>query len=98
MDGLDNPVADSAERAASGPRSLTRILGLFGALTQQPDGLSLADLNALLEELVDFFAPQAQVLRVQLRLRKSDEPIIAWFDKHLKGEPEYWDHLWKGKG
>ena len=48
MDGLDNSVVDSAERAASGPRSLTRILGLFGALTQQPDGLSLADLNALL--------------------------------------------------
>lgn len=26
------------------------------------------------------------------------QTIIAWFDKHLKGEPEYWDHLWKGKG
>lgn len=26
------------------------------------------------------------------------ETIIAWFDKHLKGESEYWDHLWKGRG
>jgi dipeptidyl aminopeptidase/acylaminoacyl peptidase len=26
------------------------------------------------------------------------ETIIAWFDKHLKDEPEYWEHLWKGKG
>lgn len=26
------------------------------------------------------------------------ETIIAWFDKNLKDEPEYWDHLWKGKG
>lgn len=26
------------------------------------------------------------------------QTIVAWFDKHLKGEPEYWDHLWKGKG
>lgn len=26
------------------------------------------------------------------------ETIIAWFDKHLKDEPELWDHLWKGKG
>src|SRR5215468_10842619 len=31
------------------------------------------ELNGLLEELVDFFAPQAQLQRVQLRLRKSPE-------------------------
>ncbi len=22
------------------------------------------------------------------------ETILAWFDRHLKGEPEYWEHLW----
>jgi dipeptidyl aminopeptidase/acylaminoacyl peptidase len=26
------------------------------------------------------------------------ESILAWFDKHLKGEPEWWEFLWKNKG
>jgi len=41
------------------------------------------DLNALLEELVDFFTPQAHLQRVQLRLRKSDVPLIAPIDARL---------------
>lgn len=41
------------------------------------------DLNVLLEELVDFFSPQAQLQRVQLRLRKSHEPIVANVDERL---------------
>lgn len=32
-----------------GPRSLTRVLGLFDALAKSPDGLSLAQLNIILE-------------------------------------------------
>ena len=48
MNNPDSQAADVSERAASGPRSLTRILGLFGVLAKQPDGLSLADLNAVL--------------------------------------------------
>jgi len=39
------------------------------------------DLNELLEELVDFFAPQAQLQRVQLRLRRHDGPLIANIDQ-----------------
>jgi signal transduction histidine kinase len=39
------------------------------------------DLNDLLEELVDFFAPQAQLQRVQLRLRRNDGPLIANIDQ-----------------
>jgi signal transduction histidine kinase len=39
------------------------------------------DLNGLLEELVDFFAPQAQLQRVQLRLRRNDGPLIADVDQ-----------------
>jgi signal transduction histidine kinase len=38
------------------------------------------DLNLLLEELVDFFAPQAQLQRVQLRLQRSQSPLIAAVD------------------
>lgn len=41
------------------------------------------ELNGLLDELVDFFAPQAQAQRVQLRLRKSPSPIIAAIDSRL---------------
>jgi signal transduction histidine kinase len=38
------------------------------------------DLNDELEELVDFFAPQAQLHRVQLRLRRDEGPLIANVD------------------
>ena len=41
------------------------------------------DLNLLLEELVDFFSPQAHLQRVQLRLRKSPQPIVANVDERL---------------
>jgi signal transduction histidine kinase len=41
------------------------------------------ELNRLLEELVDFFAPQAQVQRIQLRLRKSEQPVTAQVDPRL---------------
>jgi signal transduction histidine kinase len=41
------------------------------------------DLNVMLEELVDFFSPQAQLQRVQLRLQKSDEPVVANVDERL---------------
>jgi signal transduction histidine kinase len=41
------------------------------------------ELNTLLEELVDFFAPQAQLQRVQLRLRPAPEKIIAPVDPRL---------------
>ncbi len=41
------------------------------------------DLNELCEELVDFLAPQAALQRVQLRLRRSDKPVIARADPKL---------------
>lgn len=41
------------------------------------------DVNELLEELADFFAPQAQVNRVQLRLNRSTEPLTARIDERL---------------
>jgi signal transduction histidine kinase len=41
------------------------------------------DLNNVLDELVDFFAPQAQLNRVRLRLRKPDEPVVAPVDVKL---------------
>jgi len=41
------------------------------------------ELNQLLEELVDFFAPQAHVQRVQIRLQRSPTPITANVDPRL---------------
>jgi signal transduction histidine kinase len=41
------------------------------------------DLNDLLEELVDFFAPQAQLNRVQLRYKPNPAPLKASIDPRL---------------
>src|SRR2546421_526814 len=41
------------------------------------------DLNQLVEELVDFFTPQAQVNRVQARWRPAAEPVMANVDAKL---------------
>ncbi len=41
------------------------------------------ELNGLLEELVDFFLPQAQLQRVQLRLKKNPTPVTADVDARL---------------
>jgi len=40
--------ANKADREVSGPRSLTRLLALFDALSASPDGLSLAELSTML--------------------------------------------------
>lgn len=41
------------------------------------------DLNQLLDELVDFFHPQAELQRVQLRFGRADQPVIASVDSQL---------------
>lgn len=41
--------AEEADRDVAGPRSLTRLLGLFDALAKTSDGLTLAELNAALK-------------------------------------------------
>ncbi len=47
-----SPASETKEEATSepsGPRSLTRVLGLFELLSQRPGGMSLAELNLALE-------------------------------------------------
>ena len=39
----------ASEREVTGPRSLTRILGLFDVLAKKPEGLTLAELNSVLQ-------------------------------------------------
>src|SRR3954466_1718468 len=47
-------------------------------LDRQPTGL-----NELLEELVDFFLPQAQQQKAKVRLRPADQPLVAAVDPRL---------------
>jgi signal transduction histidine kinase len=43
------------------------------------------EVGELLEDLVDFFTPQAQLARVQLRLNRPPTPLVARIDeRHLK--------------
>lgn len=62
-------VINMSERDVTGPRSLTRILGLFDALAKKPDGLSLAELNAVLE------SPKSSLLNL-LRPLVSDGYLL----------------------
>ncbi len=41
------------------------------------------ELNRLCEDLVDFFMPQAQLNRVQLRLKRANEPLTVQADERL---------------
>lgn len=41
------------------------------------------ELNRMCQELVDFFLPQAQLQRVQLRLKRSDEDVVIGADERL---------------
>jgi signal transduction histidine kinase len=41
------------------------------------------DLNVLLEDLADFFMPQAQAARVQLRVKPNHGPLVAAVDPRL---------------
>ena len=41
------------------------------------------DVNELLEELVDFFSPQAQLQRVQIRLKKAEQTLVVALDPRL---------------
>src|SRR5215213_1351142 len=50
-------------------------------LNKQP-----TDVNGMLEDLVDFLTPQAQVQRVQLRLKRADGPplVVPLDERHIK--------------
>ena len=53
--------AVAREKDNGGPRSLTRLLGLFAALARSSDGMSLADLNVVLE------SPKSSLLNLLLK-------------------------------
>jgi signal transduction histidine kinase len=59
---------------------LDDFLRYAGKIELQPQAV---ELNSMLDELVDFMTPQAQLGRVQLRLRRSDHPVYAMADPRL---------------
>ena len=88
----DLPRSDSSyARLASRLETVNREVGRLGDILD--DFLRYAgrievepqpvELNGLLEELFDFFLPQAQLQRVQLRLKKSPEPVPVQADPRL---------------
>jgi len=65
------PETAPPERDVSGPRSLTRLLGLFGVLSQATNGMTLAELSVSLE------SPKSSLLnllRPLVRARTSSGP------------------------
>lgn len=74
---------DALRREAERLRDILEdFLRLAGAI--QLDA-SRTDLNALVEELADFYAPQAASAGVRMRVELSHPPTVAWADaKHLK--------------
>ena len=72
---------NSIQREASRLREIVEdFLRFAGKLDVQRQDV---ELNLLLEDLVDFLAPQAQLRRVQLRLRRSPQPVHAQIDPRL---------------
>jgi signal transduction histidine kinase len=65
-------------------RETTRLRDILDDFLRYAGKLELdrkpADLNRILEELGDFFDPQAQLQRVQLRLRLHPTPVMAEVD------------------
>lgn len=84
----DNPAYSRiVSRLGTVQRETTRLRDILEDFLRYAGRLELdrkpTELNNLLEELVDFFVPQAQVHRVQLRLKKSPTPIAANIDPKL---------------
>jgi signal transduction histidine kinase len=76
-----------SNRLATLQRETARLGDILGDFLRYAGKIELdpfpRDVNALLEELVDFFAPQAQMQRVRLRMRPSTGPLIAPVDERL---------------
>lgn len=71
----------SIQREASRLREIVEdFLRFAGRMEVQ---LEEVELNSLIEDLVDFLTPQAQLSRVELRFRRSTDPIRARIDPRL---------------
>jgi len=87
---LDIPEEDAAglrRRAGTLSREVERLQGILADFLEYAGELRLdrreADLNAIVDEFVDFFAPQAEQQGVRLRADPSSTPVRAHIDAPL---------------
>jgi len=90
VEELPIPEADKgrlSRRIGALRREVERLRGILTDFLQFAGQLRLeprpADLNQVVEELADFFLPQAQQQRAKVRLRRADQPLIAPVDPRL---------------
>jgi signal transduction histidine kinase len=84
----DNPAYPRIKnRLATVQKETSRLRDILDDFLRYAGKLELdrqpTDLNELLEDLVDFFLPQAQAQRTKLRLRRADQPLVAPVDPKL---------------
>lgn len=76
-----------SSRLATVQRETTRLREILDDFLRYAGRMELdrrpTELNGLLEDLFDFFLPQAQLNRVQLRLQKHEAPLTAPVDPRL---------------
>jgi signal transduction histidine kinase len=87
LDPNDPAYSRLTNRLATAAREVGRLRDILDDFLRYAGKIELrrkkVDLNALLEELADFFAPQAQLNRVQLRIKLSPVPLPASVDPGL---------------
>lgn len=82
-----SPPARISSRLETVRREAGRLRDILDSFMRYAGRLELdrrdCDLNTLLEELADFYAPQAQLQQVNLRLQKHPAPLVASVDPVL---------------
>jgi signal transduction histidine kinase len=86
--GTDNPgYSRVASRLATVKNETFRLREILDDFLRYAGRIELekkpTELGGLLEELVDFYSPQAQLQRVQIRLQRPDQPLVAMVDSRL---------------
>jgi len=87
LDCGEEPRARLARRLGTLNREIDRLRGILEDFLQYAGQIHLApaptDLNELTDELIDFFAPQAEQQGIRLRAELYHEPLIAPLDAKL---------------
>jgi len=87
LDPNDPAYSRLISRMATAGREVGRLRDILDDFLRYAGKIELrrekVELNGLLEELADFFAPQAQLNRVQLRVKPGPGPLTAWVDPRL---------------
>jgi signal transduction histidine kinase len=87
LDSTDPAYSRLSARLSTVSREAARLRDILDDFLRFAGKLELrkekVDLNVVLEELVDFFTPQAQLSRVQLRFNPRSSPVMVEVDPRL---------------